>query len=88
MEAAKKMGLTQAAISHYLRSKRGTKAYSILKRNEKLRKILDEIADIVYNEGMILNAFSQICQICKIIRENKELFSSLFPKGEELIYPL
>ena len=45
MAAAKKLGTTQASISHYLSSKRGEKMVKQLEASPSVQAIVDEIAE-------------------------------------------
>lgn len=71
-EVAKMLDLTQAAISQYLAGKRGKKGMEILERNEDVKKIIAEIADIVSKKNDA-ETEEHICRICKAIRsQNKK----------------
>ena len=67
--AAKKLGITPAAVSLYLSDKRGN--VKILNNNIN-REIRISAENIINNEGKTLT--EETCRICKIIRDN-----NLFP---------
>lgn len=62
-EAAKKLGLTEAAISRYLSGKRGDLEIN----DEKILKIIKESSDkIVKGKGD--TAIIEICKICRLLK--------------------
>jgi predicted transcriptional regulator len=82
-DAASKLGLTQSAISQYMRQLRGSK----IKFIEKDKSITDEIekfsSRIASGELSSLTALNAFCDICKIIRKKKmmcELHVKYFPE--------
>lgn len=72
MIAARKLGITQAAISYYRDAKRGGKRLKQLEVNPAVRKGVDEIA-----EGIAKDVLSQeevalkFCQLCEYLRKNE-----------------
>lgn len=88
IEVAKKMGLTQAAISHYLRSKRGAKAYNILKANDDIDKHIEKIADALYREENNFEVIYQgVCFICGWLREHEDVVKEIISDEKEILYP-
>ncbi len=88
IEAAKKMGLTQAAISHYLRSKRGAKAYNILKQDKEVLNYIKELATLIYEgKGNTKEAYDYVCKICEWIRSRKEIIEEVANTDEEIMFP-
>ena len=81
--AALKLGLTQSAISQYMRNLRGSKIKSIEKDeniNKEIEIFVDRIASGDLDSLKTLDAF---CSICKLIRKKKLLCSihiKLFPE--------
>jgi len=70
---AVKLGLTQSAISQYMRQLRGSKIKSIEKDKDILNEIEKFSSKIASGE---LNAFSSLdafCNICRLIRRKKML---------------
>lgn len=67
MSAAKVLGLSQAAISYYMNSKRGQKWVSILSQNKDVIKLIEstakEIAESKEGENI------DLCRLCLMIRE-------------------
>jgi len=67
--AAKKLGTTQASISHYLYSKRGDKRMKQLEASPSVRAIVDEIAEGIATEKLSpFGAMLQFCKLCKVLR--------------------
>ena len=67
--AAEKLGTTQAAISHYLYSKRGDEKMKQLEASSSVRTIADEIADgIATDKFSPFQAMSHFCKLCKALR--------------------
>ena len=72
-DAASKLGLTQSAISQYLRNLRGSKI-KILERDKSITKDIEEFAGrIASGELDSSNSLVPFCNICKNIRKNKIL---------------
>ncbi|MFA5364813.1 MAG: hypothetical protein WC325_06495 [Candidatus Bathyarchaeia archaeon] len=67
--AAKKLGTTQASISHYIYSKRGEKMVQQLESSASVKPIVDEIAKgIAENKISPLDAMMQFCKLCEALR--------------------
>ncbi|MFQ5999406.1 MAG: transcriptional regulator [Candidatus Bathyarchaeia archaeon] len=67
--AAEKLGTTQAAISHYLYSKRGDKRMKQLEASSSVRSIVDEIAEGIATEKFSpLDAMLHFCKLCRVLR--------------------
>jgi len=74
VEAAKKLGTTQAAISQYLSSKRGEKYIKEVESLPKARKLIEEIAKcIAEEEATTIQNIRKFCQLCKSLRQEKAL---------------
>jgi predicted transcriptional regulator len=70
-EAAKRLGITQAAISQYIHSKRGLKTTEKFdKERDMIEKAVYEIAeDIARSEKGADEISESFCKLCLIIRE-------------------
>jgi len=70
MEAAKKLGTTQAAISQYLHSKRGTKATTqfehVLSVQEAAAQVANRIVTENIESGEVMAIF---CRLCMSLRQ-------------------
>jgi predicted transcriptional regulator len=67
--AAKKLGTTQASISHYLCSKRGEKMVKQLEASPPVQAIVNEIAEgIAADKISPLDAMLHFCKLCGALR--------------------
>jgi predicted transcriptional regulator len=67
--AAKKLGTTQASISHYLYSKRGEKMVKQLEASPLAMAMVDEIAEgIAADKLSPFDAMLHFCKLCKVLR--------------------
>ncbi|MEM2848961.1 MAG: transcriptional regulator [Candidatus Bathyarchaeia archaeon] len=70
ISAAKALGTTQAAISHYMRSKRGWRLAERLMNIEGIREFVEKSAEkIAKSETHNINIID-ICQLCKIAQKH------------------
>lgn len=76
-EIAKRLGLTQPAVSYYLSEKRGLKGESLLK-NREVREAVDRIAKgIAENTMDKLGALVEMCRLCKTLRASKRFICEI-----------
>ncbi len=69
-DAAEMLGLTQAAVSQYLASKRGQKGLSVIERSKKAEEVVRELVDnIVAGKATIEDEVDYLCRICEILRD-------------------
>ena len=84
--AASKLGLTQSAISQYLRNLRGSNI-KILEKDKEVNKQIENFASrIASGELDSSNSLIPFCNICKNIRKSKLLCSihkKAFPELED-----
>ncbi len=67
--AAEKLGTTQAAVSHYLYSKRGDKRMKQLEAVPSVQSIADEVAlGIATDRFSPFDAMLKFCELCKNLR--------------------
>lgn len=67
--AAKKLGTTQATISHYLYSKRGVKILKQLESIDSVRSLADQIATRIATQNLSpVEAMLKFCELCKVLR--------------------
>jgi predicted transcriptional regulator len=67
-EIAEMLGLTQAAVSQYLSSKRGQKGLEIIERNENAREVILELVELIVQRKASINDENQyLCKICEIL---------------------
>jgi len=68
--AAEKLGTTQAAISHYLSSKRGEKYVNILTENSQAMSTITSLVDrIATNETTPDEIMETFCELCGLVQE-------------------
>lgn len=72
-QAATKLGLTQSAVSQYIRSLRGSRIKSIEKDEDVAKEIENFVDKIASGSTSPLTAMEQFCGICKIIRKKRLL---------------
>lgn len=75
VDVAKKLGVTQPAISYYFHSKRGRKAIEFLKSNKKIMELIEKAAEKIYND--IESPGPVLCDICIKIRKDPELLRAI-----------
>ncbi len=84
--AAKKMGITQAAVSQYLNFKRGERIMKRLEKAPAVKFIVDEVAKaIATNSLMPTEYILKFCKLCENLRLNDivcELHKDLTPLPE------
>jgi len=75
VRAAKKLGITQAAISQYLSSKRGCRGISNYDEVAPLvQEAAVELAKRITTNEMSLEEFSEsFCELCRYLRRAKKL---------------
>ena len=68
-EAAKRMGITQAAVSQYLSQTRGGDLKDVLKKSSSVMKLIDELTeDIAAGESPLDLLIMRMCRACAVIR--------------------
>jgi predicted transcriptional regulator len=71
VNAAKKLGTTQAAVSYYLSEKRGRKNVKQLENNPLVKSTVREIVDGIVAETISPDEFmSKICDACTSLRND------------------
>ncbi|MEM4523525.1 MAG: helix-turn-helix domain-containing protein, partial [Archaeoglobaceae archaeon] len=66
-DVAEMLGLTQAAVSQYLSSKRGQKGIEILEKDEEVKSIVLELADLIAQHKITIDDADHLCKICEVI---------------------
>jgi predicted transcriptional regulator len=75
--AAKKLGTTQASISHYVYSKRGEKMVKQLEASSSVKAIVKEIAEgIAADKTTPFDAMLQFCKLCESLRSENLICNS------------
>lgn len=71
IHAAEKLGTTQAAISHYLSSKRGDKYIKQLEKNPQIQATIEEIVNgLVTSSYYREDVMKKMCEICIFLRNH------------------
>ncbi|MEM2950053.1 MAG: XRE family transcriptional regulator [Nitrososphaeria archaeon] len=65
--AAKMLGITQAAVSYYISSKRGSKVSKKLKEDKKVMEIIKTMAKKIAETKDSGEIDLNLCDICKIL---------------------
>ncbi|AIG97003.1 putative transcriptional regulator [Archaeoglobus fulgidus DSM 8774] len=69
-DVADLLGLTQAAVSQYLKSKRGQRGLDIIKKSDGAKRIVRELVDdLVAGRITIEDEVDYLCRVCEILRE-------------------
>ncbi|WGM89242.1 MAG: hypothetical protein IAX21_07615 [Candidatus Bathyarchaeota archaeon] len=69
VNAAKKLGTTQASVSNYLYSKRGKKLVKQLEDSPNVQMIVDEIAQGIAEDKISpIDAMLHFCKLCEALR--------------------
>jgi predicted transcriptional regulator len=72
-DVASKLGLTQSAVSQYVRNLRGSKA-KIFERDVEINKKIEQFASKIASGQLdSLSALDSFCNICKAVRKSKTL---------------
>ena len=68
-DAARKMGVTAAAVSQYLTGARGTSASTIINNSETMMSLLEEISeDIATGKSSLDILLLKLCSVCVVAR--------------------
>ena len=72
-QVARKLGISQAAVSLYVKGKRGSKFKCHLVNNKHVCAMLERLVEIVIMKDMNAEEACQIlCQLCKILNKLDE----------------
>ncbi len=78
-EAAKKLGLTQSAISRYIKEQRGMTDFS--KDEELIKSVEVFFKQYEDSDQKISDIAANICEVCLTLRDKPELIC--FPRSED-----
>lgn len=68
-DAAEALGLTQAAVSQYISSKRGQQGIKLLEQSKEATKVMNELLKkIVDGKFTIDEEIDYVCRLCEILR--------------------
>lgn len=69
-DVANMMGLTQAAVSQYIYSKRGQKGIKIIEKSKRAQNVIKELVEnLAARKVSIEDEVDYLCRICMILRE-------------------
>lgn len=69
VETARKLGTTQAAISHYRYSKRGRASARQLEEIERIQNFASEMAEAIVDENLSQDdVVLKLCRLCEALR--------------------
>ena len=75
--AAEKLGTTQASISHYLYSKRGSMRMKQLESLAAVKSIVSEVVEGMANKDLApMDSMLRFCQLCAALR-NQDIICDL-----------
>lgn len=70
-DVAEMLGLTQAAVSQYVKSKRGQKGKDIIEKSERACEVVSELVNaIAEGKATMEDEVDYLCKVCEILREN------------------
>lgn len=70
-DVAKKLGVTQGAVSQYKRDLRGYRVKMLSKNKDVMKGIENLAAKIATGELKDVNAMNEVCSVCSLIRKKK-----------------
>jgi predicted transcriptional regulator len=72
--AARKLGMTQAAVSFYLGSKRGEQRLDTLASNDKVRTAVTEVtAQLLADTTGTYDVVTRLCELCEALRSERSI---------------
>lgn len=80
VDVAKKLGITQPAISYYLHSKRGKEVIDFLKNNRKVLSLVEEVVDEIYSVKEPKDVHMSLCKLCTALRSDREVMKYIEEK--------
>lgn len=74
VEAAKRLGTTQAAISQYIGSKRGFRDPAKIRSTSKVKSAASQFAkELAENRLTKFDVIMSFCKLCVALRDNKDI---------------
>jgi predicted transcriptional regulator len=78
-EIAAKLGITQAAVSHYINSKRGTRMLAEIEGIKGVRGAVEEVSASIAKENDYDSMLLAFCKLCRIVKGSKSFWEDLQP---------
>lgn len=76
-EIAAKMGITQAAVSHYLNSKRGTRLLAQIEAVKGVKGAVEEVSASIAKENDYDSMLLAFCKLCRIVKNSDSFWQTL-----------
>lgn len=77
-DAAEILGLTQAAVSQYLSSKRGQQGIRLIENSDEAEEVIEEILErIVTGKFHLDEEVDYMCRLCEILKEEVVEFQEI-----------
>jgi len=76
-EIAAKLGITQAAVSHYINSKRGTHMLAEIEQIRGVRDAVKEVSASIAKENDYDSMLLAFCKLCRIVKGSKDFGENL-----------
>jgi predicted transcriptional regulator len=70
-EIASKLGITQAAESHYINSKRGARMITEIEQIKGVREAVEEVSASIAKENDYDSMLLAFCKLCRIVKGSK-----------------
>ncbi len=70
-EIAAKLGITQAAVSHYINSKRGTHMLAEIEKIKGVKEAVEEVSASIARENDYDSMLLAFCKLCRIVKDSK-----------------
>jgi uncharacterized protein len=70
-EIAAKLGITQAAVSHYINSKRGTNMLAEIEQIKGVRDAVEEVSASIAKDNDYDSMLLAFCKLCQIVKGSK-----------------
>jgi len=75
-EIAAKLGITQAAVSHYINSKRGNHMLAEIQQIKGVGQAVDEVSASIAKENDYDSMLLAFCKLCRIVKDSKSFWES------------
>jgi len=75
-EIAAKLGITQAAVSHYINSKRGNRMLAEIQQIKGVGQAVDEVSASIAKENDYDSMLLAFCKLCRIVKDSKSFWES------------
>jgi predicted transcriptional regulator len=77
-EIATKLGITQAAVSHYINSKRGNHMLAEIEQIKGVKEAVEEVSASIVKENDYDSLLFAFCKLCRIMNGSKDFKGGIF----------